>query len=423
MNILSVYKLKYMNINLNIFHHGIGSVGDLPIPFETVLNISGLVIVLTFVFLKVSWKQSILIEKEVILGQKQPVLGKIFGALILSLLILPGLFSNEVAKTSITPFIIWVFLWIGVPVLGLFFGDIYSKFNPLSIISSSEDKSSTVWIAASLFLGLTWFELVWRKPGNPTHIGIVFILLLLITTGSRILFRKNSIEVDPLHLLHHLYAKMRFTVSRPVYKNVLENISNLSNFKGVEYFILLMIGTVTYDGLRGTTFWYNLFGPSTLDIGFSTFAFLAINLIIICSYRFACWFALRVSGEEQELNKVSLLFGHTMLPIAFAYHVTHYLSLLLYESQTILYRLNDPYGMGWNLFGVEEITINYFLTPVALWGIQVFVTLAGHMLSVVLAHDLAIKLFGHQQSDKTQYIFLLITVGLTLQALFVLSVP
>ena len=412
-----------MAFNLEIFHHGIGSVGDLPIPFETVLNVSAWVIILTFVFLKISWKKSVLVQKEVIVEQRQPWLGKIFGVFILSLLILPGLIGNEEAKTSITPLIIWVFLWIGVPVLGLVFGDIYSKFNPLSIIPSPEKKPSTVWFAAALFLGLTWFELVWRKPGNPTHIGIVFILLMLITTVTRIIFSKASIEVDPLHLLHHLYAKLRFTLSKPVYKNMLENIANLSNFKGMEYFILLMIGTVTYDGLRGTTFWYNLFGSSTLDITFSTFAFFGINIIIIGSYRFACWFALKVSGEKQDLNKVSLLFGHTMLPIAFAYHVTHYLSLLLYESQTILYRLNDPYGVGWNLFGIDEVAINYFLTPVALWGIQVFVTLAGHMLSVVLAHDLAIKLFGHQQSDKTQYIFLLITVGLTIQALFVLSVP
>ena len=412
-----------MAFNLEIFHHGIGSVGDLPIPFETVLNVSAWVIILTFVFLKISWKKSVLVQKEVIAEQRQPWLGKIFGVFILSLLILPGLIGNEEAKTSITPLIIWVFLWIGVPVLGLVFGDIYSKFNPLSIIPSPEKKPSTVWFAAALFLGLTWFELVWRKPGNPTHIGIVFILLMLITTVTRIIFSKASIEVDPLHLLHHLYAKLRFTLSKPTYKNMLENIANLSNFKGMEYFILLMIGTVTYDGLRGTTFWYNLFGSSTLDITFSTFAFFGINIIIIGSYRFACWFALKVSGEKQDLNNISLLFGHTMLPIAFAYHVTHYLSLLLYESQTILYRLNDPYGIGWNLFGIDDVSINYFLTPVALWGIQVFVTLAGHMLSVVLAHDLAIKLFGHQQSDKTQYIFLLITVGLTLQALFVLSVP
>lgn len=404
-------------------HHGIGSVGDLPIPFDTVLNISGLVIVLTFVFLKVSWKESIFIKKEIFVTYKQPLIGKVFGWFLLSLLILPGLIGNENANTSITPLIIWVFFWIGVPVLGLFFGDVYSKFNPLDIYRAPNSSPKSAYIATALFLGLTWFELVWNKPGNPTHIGVVFLVLLLITITSKFFLQKESIEVDPLHLLHHLYSKLRLNISKPVLKNMLENISNLSNLKGLEYFILLMIGTVTYDGLRGTTYWRNLFGASVLDIGFSTLAFLSINLIVILSYRFACWFAIKVSGERKSLNEISLLFGHTMLPIAFAYHVTHYLSLLLYESQSLIFRLNDPYGLGWNLFNVNEVSINYFLSPVTLWTIQVFVTLAGHMLSVVLAHDLAVKLFGHQQSDKTQYIFLLITVGLTLQALFVLSVP
>ena len=404
-------------------HHGIGSVGDLPIPFDTVLNISGLVIVLTFVFLKVSWKESIFIKKEIFINSKQSLVGKIFGWVLLSLLILPGLISDENANTSIAPLIIWVFFWIGVPVLGLFFGDVYSKFNPLDIYRSPNSSPKSAYIATALFLGLTWFELVWNKPGNPTHIGVVFLVLLLITITSKFFLQKDSIEVDPLHLLHHLYSKLRLTISKPVLKNMLENISNLSNLKGMEYFILLMIGTVTYDGLRGTTYWRNLFGASVLDIGFSTLAFLSINLIVILSYRFACWFAIKVSGDRKNLNEISLLFGHTMLPIAFAYHVTHYLSLLLYESQSLIFRLNDPYGLGWNLFNVNEVSINYFLSPVTLWTIQVFVTLAGHMLSVVLAHDLAVKLFGHQQSDKTQYIFLLITVGLTLQALFVLSVP
>ena len=406
-----------------LINHGIGSVGDLPIPFDTVLNISGLVIVLTFVFLKVSWKESIFIKKEIFVTYKQPLIGKVFGWFLLSLLILPGLIGNENANTSITPLIIWVFFWIGVPVLGLFFGDVYAKFNPLDIYRAPNSNPKSVYIATALFLGLTWFELVWNKPGNPTHIGVVFLVLLLITITSKFFLQKDSIEVDPLHLLHHLYSKLRLTISKPVLKNMLENISNLSNLKGMEYFILLMIGTVTYDGLRGTTYWRNLFGASVLDIGFSTLAFLSINLIVILSYRFACWFAIKVSGERKNLNEISLLFGHTMLPIAFAYHVTHYLSLLLYESQSLIFRLNDPYGLGWNLFNVNEVSINYFLSPITLWTIQVFVTLAGHMLSVVLAHDLAVKLFGHQQSDKTQYVFLLITVGLTLQALFVLSVP
>ena len=65
---------------------------------------------------------------------------------------------------------------------------------------------------------------------------------------------------------------------------------------------------------------------------------------------------------------------------------------MLFESQTFLYRLNDPIGTGVDLFGIDEIVVVYFLSPVALWAIQVIVTLLGHMLSVVLAHDLSVKL-------------------------------
>ncbi len=405
------------------FNHGIGSVGDLPIPFETVLNISAWVIILTFVFLKISWKESILTSEERLFSNKQGPYGKFFGFIILFLLVAPGLIGREEPQTSIAPLILWVFLWIGVPVLGLLFGDLYAKFNPLNIFLSNDNKPVSVYVSCVLFFGLTWFELVWRKPGNPFHIGVVFLLLFIVVNGFKLFFNKTSLEIDPLLLLHHLYSKLKIVNSRPIFRTVLENISNLSSLKGMEYFILLMIGTVTYDGLRGTVFWYNQFGTKVYDLVFSTFTFIAINLLLIGFYRFACYFAIKVSDSDYSLNKISLAFAHTMLPIAFAYHVTHYLSLLLFESQTFLYRLNDPIGTGVDLFGIDEIVVVYFLSPVALWAIQVIVTLLGHMLSVVLAHDLSVKLFGHKQSDKTQYIFLLITVVLTLQALFVLSVP
>ena len=403
--------------------HGIINVGDLPIPFNMVLNAAVLTVVVTFVFLKVSWKESILTSEEKLFSTKQSSSGKILGLFVLILLTVPGLINNESAKVSITPLILWVFLWIGVPVIGLLFGDLYAKFNPLSILVNLEGRSKNVYIASFLFICLTWFELVWTKPGNPRHIGIVFLLLFVVVSLTQKFYKKTIIEVDPLLVLHHLYSKMRVTHKAPVFRNLLNNLSNLAQLKGMEYFILLMIGTVTYDGLRETTFWFNLFGTRSYETSFSTIAFLSMNLIVIIFYRFACYFAIRVSGENYDLNEISLKFGHTMLPIAFAYHVTHYLGLLLFESQTLLYRLNDPLGFGWNLFNAQETTVDYFLEPIVLWTVMVIVTLAGHMLSVVLAHDLSVKIFGHQKSDKTQYIFLFITVALTLQALFVLSVP
>ena len=403
-------------------NHGVVNVGDLPIPFDIVLNSSALVVLITFVYLKVSWKESIITPRQEVFNDRQNFIGKLFGIIILFLLVAPGIFGNESSKTSVAPLILWVFLWIGVPVLGLLFGDIYSKFNPLNLFSLKSEKPESVYFACILFIGLTWFELVWRKPGNPLNIAIVLITLFVCVNLLRYFLKKSLIEVDPLLLLHYLYSKLKLFNSKPYFRSLLDNIGNLAKLRGIEYFVLLMIGTVTYDGLRETTFWYNQFGSRTDDMGFSTMMFLIMNLGTILFYRFACYFAIKVGGSDLKLNHVSNLFGHTMLPIAFAYHVTHYLTLLLFESQTFFYRFNDPIGIGMNILNVEEPTINYFIEPLVIWGIQVAVTLLGHMLSVVLAHDLAVKLFGHQQSDKTQYIFLFITVALTLQALFVLSV-
>ena len=403
-------------------NHGVVNVGDLPIPFDMVLNASALVVVITFVYLKISWKESIVVPSKEIFEDRQNIIGKIFGATILFFLIAPGIIGNESSKTSVTPLILWVFLWIGVPTLGLLFGDVYAKFNPLNLLRISSNKPRSVYVSCFLFLGLTWFELVWREPGNPLNIASVFIILFVGVNLIRYFYKRSIIEVDPLLLLHYLYSKLKLFNSKPYFRSLINNIGNLAKLNGIEYFILLMIGTVTYDGLRETTFWYNQFGEQINNIWFSTIMFLSMNLGTIIFYRFACYFAIKVGGSELKLNEVSKLFGHTMLPIAFAYHITHYLTLLLFETQTFIYRLNDPLGTGLNLFNVQEPEINYFIEPIIIWGIQVAVTLLGHMLSVVLAHDLAVKLFGHKQSDKTQYIFLFITVALTLQALFVLSV-
>ena len=236
--------------------HGIINVGDLPIPFDIVLNAAVLVIVLTFVFLKTSWKESILTSQESLFSTKQSFAGKSFGFLILLLLTVPGLVNNETATVSITPLILWVFLWIGVPVLGLLFGDLYAKFNPLSILVNREGEPNNVYPAAFLFICLTWFELVWNKPGNPRHIGIVFIVLFLTVSALQKYYKKTIVEVEPLLLLHHLYSKMKVTNKAPVFKTLLNNLANLAQLKGMEYFILLMIGTVTYDGLRETCLLY-----------------------------------------------------------------------------------------------------------------------------------------------------------------------
>ena len=80
--------------NITQLHHGIINVGDLPIPFDIVLNAAVLTIILTFVFLKISWKESILTSKETLFSTKQSKSGKSLGFLILVFLTVPGLINN-----------------------------------------------------------------------------------------------------------------------------------------------------------------------------------------------------------------------------------------------------------------------------------------------------------------------------------------
>jgi len=41
----------------------------------------------------------------------------------------------------------------------------------------------------------------------------------------------------------------------------------------------------------------------------------------------------------------------TLVPIAVAYHLSHYFSLLLTAGQFVIPLASDPFGFGWNLFG------------------------------------------------------------------------
>ena len=131
----------------NTINHGVVNVGDLPIPFDMVLNASAIVVVITFVYLKISWKESIIVPSKENFEDSQNIIGKILGGVILFFLIAPGIIGNESSKTSVTPLILWVFLWIGVPTLGLLFGDVYAKFNPLNLVKISSNKPRSVYVS------------------------------------------------------------------------------------------------------------------------------------------------------------------------------------------------------------------------------------------------------------------------------------
>ena len=66
-------------------------------------------------------------------------------------------------------------------------------------------------------------------------------------------------------------------------------------------------------------------------------------------------------------------FAHTLVPIALAYVVAHYFSLLAYQGQALAYLASDPLGHGSDLLRHRRrATINYtWITATGIWYVQV----------------------------------------------------
>jgi hypothetical protein len=122
-------------------------------------------------------------------------------------------------------------------------------------------------------------------------------------------------------------------------------------------------------------------------------------------------------------NELARRFVHTLVPIALAYVVAHYFSLLVYQSQALDYLVSDPLGHGSDLFGTAGSGINYgIITATAVWYVQVAALLGGHVGGLVLAHDRAVASYrSPQAATRSQYWMLGVMVTFTSLGLWLLS--
>ena len=108
-----------------------------------------------------------------------------------------------------------------------------------------------------------------------------------------------------------------------------------------------------------------------------------------------------------------------------AYHASHYVTLLLDQGPKILSLISDPFGWGWNLFGTtNKFRAAYLPDLTWVWHVQVTLILAGHVSSVVLAHRVALRVFGsRREAILSQLPMLLLMVGFTVFGLWILAQP
>jgi hypothetical protein len=149
---------------------------------------------------------------------------------------------------------------------------------------------------------------------------------------------------------------------------------------------------------------------------------LACICLIIAIYRLGILGVHSVS-DRYDTARLARAFAHTLVPIAFAYVLAHYFSLLLWQGQAIGYLMSDPLGEGANLFGTSGYQIDYnVISYAAIWYVQVGVLVLGHVAGLALAHDRALTLYREpQQAVRSQYWMLAVMVAFTSFGLWLLS--
>ena len=194
------------------------------------------------------------------------------------------------------------------------------------------------------------------------------------------------------------------------------------------------IGSTTFDGLSNGPLWATV-NPDLQsffrDLGASVNT--AIELagtvgLAVCVAGVGSFFLLgvrgvRTVGPGHTTRELAFRFVHTLVPIAFAYALAHYFSLLVYQGQAAGYLASNPLGNGTDLFGTAHWGINYgVISGAGIWYVQVGALVAGHVSGLVLAHDRALTVYQRlRDATRSQYWMLVVMVGFTSLGLWLLS--
>jgi hypothetical protein len=231
-------------------------------------------------------------------------------------------------------------------------------------------------------------------------------------------------------LLAPLARRGRDLVARPP----LNGAPRLAVIPGTVALLCAAIGTTSFDGFSAGPVWNDL-GPAlgdfwgSLGLGATARAELASATGIVAMVALVGGFyrlgtrGMTRAGEDHSGRELAGQFAHTLIPIAFAYLIAHYFSLLAYQGQALAYLVSDPLGHGHDIFGTADTGIDYnIVTATGIWYVQVGALVVGHVSGLILAHDKALALYrAVKAAVRSQMWMLVVMIGFTSLGLWLLS--
>ena len=200
--------------------------------------------------------------------------------------------------------------------------------------------------------------------------------------------------------------------------------------------VIVLLATVSFDGLLETRLWTHVLDRTLTgeirSVGSVALVLFSGGFLLI--YLFFCalmrQFAKRYGDSSQvDQLKTTLelasLFVLTLVPIAIAYHLAHYVSFLLITGQYAIHLISDPLGHSWDLFGTAHYQVDTDLVSARVaWYLAVSFVVLGHVYAVYLAHVVAGRIFGSGRAAfLSQIPMVLLMVLYTMASLWILAQP
>jgi hypothetical protein len=452
---------------ITLFAHAGGLIGrsDLPIPEWLFGWAAAMVLVISFVALAILWPEPKLegdrwrpLPGGRALGSQvvEIVCGAI-GIGLLGAVIYTGLEGTQSPAANFAPTFVFVIFWIGLVPASVLFGDIFRAFNPwralgraVGWVAARVARSGLPaplayperlghWPAVAGVFAFAVLELVRSGGDQPDTVAIATLIYSAITFVAMALYGVEawSARGEAFSVYFNLFSRISVFETRDRVLGVRPPLAGLAHLQagpGTAALLAVMIGTVTFDGAGEAPIWTGISPDMTrffADLGLSpqpafelTFlSGLTVAVLLVAGlYRLGILGARSVGGGFSA-ERLSRAFVHSLVPIALAYVMAHYLTYLLFRGQAIVFLASDPLGDGSDLFGTASTQIDYgVIGSTATWYWQVAFVVAGHAAGLTLAHDRALALYDDAKlAVRSQYWMLAVMVAFTSLALWLLS--
>ena len=431
--------------------HGIASRHDLPLPFEFVVVGAALALTLSFVVLLLAWRQP---RFAVLGGRALPGLTRVVDhpatRLVARLLVLAAyawaglaLMAGQDLLTNPVFGFVFVWVWVGLVPISLLLGGFWRATNPLrtihdglSRLAGTDPDSGLlrlpqrigVWPAAVALFAFAWLELVQPDRTTLAVLRVWALAWLVLGVIGAVVFGRRWIgAADPFETYAVTVTQVSPWARVDGQLRLVNPLAHLSHWRarpGSLAVVAALLGSTAFDSFANTSFWITTVQSSGLTtVAWGTLGLLAMIAIVLGTFSLAAAWMGRYG--DRRAAAYPLLMVPSVVPIVVGYAVAHYTTLLVVEGQRTAINWSDPLGRGWNVFGSAEMGVNaaLFDYPTVVALIQLLAILAGHILGIVCAHELAVRLLPPDRALFGQLPMLLVMVGYTCAGLVLLFSP